>query len=190
MFPDLGSSQQEAALIVGVFLPLLLAIPIQSHWPTSLKTLFSVGCYAGAGALTAAAGGSLTGKSFWQTTLEVLALGVIGYQGIWKPSGIAPAIEKNTNLSTSVAATANPNGGSGGTINPANSPSSAQPLGGLVNSAARVLDQVSGLIATGAVAPTENGGQALGDGGADGKTSTTATTDELSAREGAQSTPT
>jgi hypothetical protein len=94
---DLGTTQQEAALIVGFFLPLVLAIPIQSHWPSSLKTAFSVAAYAGAGAITAAAAGTLTGKTFWQSTLLILALGVVGYQGVWKPSGIAPAIETHTN---------------------------------------------------------------------------------------------
>lgn len=101
MFPDLGSAQQQAALIVGFFLPLLLAIPIQGHWPDSLKTLFSVAAYAAAGALTAAAAGDLTGRSFWQCTLEVLALGVIGYQGVWKPSGLAPAIATRTDTQSS-----------------------------------------------------------------------------------------
>jgi hypothetical protein len=98
MFPDLGSSQQQAAVLVGFFLPLVLAIPIQSHWPDQLRTLFSVAAYAAAGAITAAVAGQLTGKTFWQSTLEIVVLGIVGYQGIWKPSGIAPAIEKHTNV--------------------------------------------------------------------------------------------
>jgi hypothetical protein len=96
MFPNLGSSEQEAAIIVGFFLPLLLAIPMQDHWPDTIRTLFSVGAYAGAGAIVASTAGTLTGKSFWQATLEVLTLGVVGYQGVWKPSGVAPAIEAAT----------------------------------------------------------------------------------------------
>lgn len=98
MFPDLGSTQAQAAVIVGFFLPLILAIPIQSHWPTEVKTLFSVAAYAAAGAVTAAATGNLTGKTFWQTTLEILVLGVVGYQGVWKPSNLAPTIAARTDV--------------------------------------------------------------------------------------------
>ena len=96
MFPNLGSSLQQATVIVGFFLPLLLAIPIQTHWSSLMKTLFSVAAYAGAGAIIAAASGSFTGKKFWQVTLETLVLGVIGYQGVWQPSGLAPKIEVST----------------------------------------------------------------------------------------------
>jgi hypothetical protein len=96
VFPNLGSSEQQAALIVGFFLPLVLAIPMQPHWPNSLRTIFAVAAYAAAGAIIAAAGGHFTGKSVWQVTLEVLTLGVIGYQGVWKPSGLAPTIENAT----------------------------------------------------------------------------------------------
>jgi hypothetical protein len=103
VFPDLGSTQQEVALLVGFFLPLLLAIPIQSHWPTELKALFSVAAYAAAGAVTAAATGELTGKTFWQTTLEILVLGVVGYQGVWKPINLAPKIEALTNVNKAPA---------------------------------------------------------------------------------------
>jgi hypothetical protein len=98
MFPDLGSSQQQAALIVGFFLPLILAIPIQTNWKPFAKTLFSVGAYAAAGAVVALAAGQLNGKTFWQSTLLVLTLGVVGYQGVWKPTKIADGIEKQTNF--------------------------------------------------------------------------------------------
>jgi hypothetical protein len=109
MFPNLGSSEQEAAIIVGFFLPLLLAIPMQDHWPDTVRTLFSVAAYAAAGAIVAATAGRLTGKSFWQATLEVLTLGVVGYQGVWKPSGVAPAIEAATSTKPpSSQAPANP----------------------------------------------------------------------------------
>lgn len=104
MFPDLGSTQQQATLLVGFFLPLLLAIPVQSHWPDSLRTLVTVGAYAVAGAITAAVGGNFTGKTFWQSTLSVLALGVLGYKGVWQPSGIALGIETRTNFSDAAQA--------------------------------------------------------------------------------------
>lgn len=104
MFPDLGSTQQQASIIVGFFLPLVLAIPIQSHWKDPLRTAFSVGAYAAAGAITAAAAGSLTGKTFWQCTLTVLALGVVGYKGVWQPSGVALGIETHTNVSDAARA--------------------------------------------------------------------------------------
>ncbi len=126
MFPDLGSTQQQVAVLVGFFLPLLLAVPIQSHWPTELKALFSVAAYAAAGAVTAAATGDLTGKTFWQTTLEILVLGVVGYQGVWKPINLAPKIEGLTNVNK---APAQPALDGGASAQPA-SGASAQPASG------------------------------------------------------------
>ncbi len=98
MLPNLGSSQQEAAVIVGFFLPLVLAVPIQSSWPDWAKSLFSVGCYAAAGAIVALAAGTLTGQTFWEATLTVLTLGVVGYQGVWKPTNIAPRLQQATDV--------------------------------------------------------------------------------------------
>lgn len=144
MFPDLGSTQQQAALIVGFFLPLILAIPIQGHWPDSLRTLFSVAAYAAAGAITAAAAGKLTGQTFWQSTLEILALGVIGYKGVWQPSGLAPAIESRTN------------------VNPATPPAQPSPglephLASLLGAGARLLDQMAHRVGTVTTERAESG---------------------------------
>ena len=142
MFPNLGSTQQEAAILVGFFLPLLLAVPVQTHWPTAIKTLFSIAAYAAAGAITAAAAGKLTGKSFWQTSLEILVLGVIGYQGVWKPSNIAPTIEARTNVTGAGAAKA----ASGGA--PANAAPLAPSVETLLISGARLVEEVARRIST------------------------------------------
>jgi hypothetical protein len=142
VFPNLGSTQQEAAILVGFFLPLLLAIPVQTHWPTAIKTLFTVAAYAGAGAITAAAAGKLTGKSFWQTSLDILVLGVVGYHGVWKPSNIAPTIETRTNVSG--AGAAKPAGG--GT--PASAPPLAPSVETLLISGARLVEEVARRIST------------------------------------------
>ena len=148
MFPDLGSSEQQAALIVGFFLPLVLAIPMQPHWPNSIRTIFAVAAYAAAGAIIAAAGGHFTGKSVWQVTLEVLTLGVIGYQGVWKPSGLAPVIENATSTkSLGLAAPAGPpagaNGGGGSGGGSALEPQIAE----LLTAAVRLLEHTTNRIA-------------------------------------------
>jgi hypothetical protein len=148
VFPNLGSSEQQAALIVGFFLPLVLAIPMQPHWPNSIRTIFAVAAYAAAGAIIAAAGGHFTGKSVWQVTLEVLTLGVIGYQGVWKPSGLAPVIENATSTkSLGLAAPAGPpagaNGGGGSGGGSALEPQIAE----LLTAAVRLLEHTTNRIA-------------------------------------------
>jgi hypothetical protein len=146
MFPDLSSTQQQAAVIVGFFLPILLAIPIQSHWPSLLKTLFAVGAYAGAGAVTAAASGTLTGKSFWQITLVILTLGVVGYQGVWKPSGLAPAIETHTSTLPARSQTpTSPSAPTGSSLEPQ--------IADLLSASARLLEHATQRLA---VSATEN----------------------------------
>ena len=42
MFHNLTSTQQQVSVLVGFFLPLLLAIPVQSHWSAEAKAAFSV----------------------------------------------------------------------------------------------------------------------------------------------------
>ncbi|HET8527473.1 MAG TPA: hypothetical protein VFL60_01075 [Gaiellaceae bacterium] len=98
MLPDLGSTQDQVAVVVGFFLPLLLSIPIQSRFPEWARTLIAVGGYAVAGLIINVSTGAVTGQSYWQTTLTALTLGVVGYQGVWKPSGIAPSIRGATDV--------------------------------------------------------------------------------------------
>jgi hypothetical protein len=143
VFPDLGSSQQQAAVIVGFFLPLVLAIPIQGHWPNLIRTLFAVAAYAAAGAIIAAASGSFTGKDFWQVTLEVLTLGVIGYQGVWKPSGLSPVIERHTNVNPAATTAAD--------ATPPTTSSLEPQIGQLLSASVRLLEHATARMAA---APT------------------------------------
>lgn len=96
MLPDLGSTQEQVAVVVGFFLPLLLSVVIQSKWPEWLRALASVAGYAVAGLAVAWSAGTLTGQTFWQASITALTLGVVGYQGVWKPTNIAPAIRMKT----------------------------------------------------------------------------------------------
>ena len=96
--PDLSNTEQQVAVLVGFFLPLVLSVVIQSAWSKTVKAAVSIAAYAGAGVAITAAHGDFTGRTFWQAALTVAVLGVVGYQGVWKPLGAADKVETATNI--------------------------------------------------------------------------------------------
>lgn len=94
--PDLSGTQQIVAALVGLVLPLALALPIQHHWPPQLKVAFTLLAYGLVGVVEAAAAGKLTGATWWQSALSTFVTGALAYLAIWKPAGVAPAIERAT----------------------------------------------------------------------------------------------
>lgn len=92
------SNLQMWSLIVGFFLPPVLAIVEQTRWSNPLRAIVAFAACAIAGAGTAYFQGDLTGRRFVEAGLVVLVTGLATYQSFWKPSGIAAAIESHTNI--------------------------------------------------------------------------------------------
>lgn len=83
-------------LLVGVFLPLLVAVVQQPHWTPSVRWAVGWGCAIVAGALTCLANGTLgDGATVLRTCAVVLVAAQAAHAG-WKSSGAVPAIEEAT----------------------------------------------------------------------------------------------
>ncbi len=92
------SNLEMWAAIVGFLLPPVLALIIQTGWSKQLQAVLAFAACAVAGAGTAYFQGDLTGKRFVEAGLVVLVTALATYQGFWKPTRIAPAIETKTNV--------------------------------------------------------------------------------------------
>jgi hypothetical protein len=86
------------SLIVGFFMPPVQAVIQQAHWPSQVRAGVNFVACAIAGAGVAFFQGDFTGRRFVESALVVLVTTIAVYKGTWKPTGLAPAIEKRTSL--------------------------------------------------------------------------------------------
>lgn len=84
------------AFLVGTFLPLAAAAIIRQTWRSEIKggAVFILSAIAAAG--TSFLAGDLQRGDLISAALIILVMASISYQTLWKPSGIAPAIEERT----------------------------------------------------------------------------------------------
>jgi uncharacterized membrane protein YfhO len=84
------------AFLVGTFLPLAAAAVIRQGWRSEVKggAVFVFSVVAAAG--TSYFAGEFERGDFLSAVLIILVMASITYQTLWKPSGIAPAIEQQT----------------------------------------------------------------------------------------------
>jgi len=93
--------EQTVALIlaIGTLLPLVTAIVQQKHWSTRTRTIIGVGMSILAGLV---AWVSIHGLNvadlpgILSTVLGVTIAALAAYEGVWKPTGLANAIEVAT----------------------------------------------------------------------------------------------
>ena len=84
--------------IGGVAMPFLIAIINQSRWSPKLRGLVAFAACLGAAALLAMLHGTLTLTHWRDTAILVTGAAMVMYHSLWKPSGLAPAIEDATSL--------------------------------------------------------------------------------------------
>lgn len=90
------------ALILSILSPLLISVIQQPKWSKSMRTLVAVLASVVIGIITVLANGGLdlSGGAATQTVLSVVALVFVSsataYKSLWKPTGVAPAIEART----------------------------------------------------------------------------------------------
>lgn len=84
-------------VFAGVFTPLLISVAQRKTWTGATRTLVGVGISIVIGILTCLSDGTFTHtKTLLATVAAVTLVSVTTYKGLWKPSGIAPALEKAT----------------------------------------------------------------------------------------------
>lgn len=91
------SNLQMWSIILGAITPPVVAFVQQPKWKgTLVRPLIMVGFAALDGIIVAWLQGSLTWNRFTDSALMAGVAIVAAYEGIWKPSGIAPQIEHAT----------------------------------------------------------------------------------------------
>ncbi len=89
---------QMWALIVGFFLPPVIALIQQPGWSSRVRSVVAFVACAVAGAGTAYFQGDLTGRRFVEAGLVVLVTAMATFRNFWKTTGITPMIEEATAL--------------------------------------------------------------------------------------------
>lgn len=89
---------QMWSLIVGTLMPPLLALVQQPRWTNTVRSVVMVisSIIVGAGTSYFENDQVFVGKSVVQAVLTVAIAAIATYHGFWKPTNIAPNIEKAT----------------------------------------------------------------------------------------------
>lgn len=81
---------------VAILVPIIVALLNQRNWSPQVKAFVFVVVSIIAAAITAYFQGDLTGHRWFESALVIVPAAAAFYHGFWKPSGIAPGIEKAT----------------------------------------------------------------------------------------------
>lgn len=84
--------------IAGFAVPPLVAVFVQSSWPSWARAAFAFAVCVAGGGVTAALTGYLEGVSPARAMLVTLFSALTFYRVFWHPSKIAPMIEKKTDF--------------------------------------------------------------------------------------------
>jgi len=84
------------AAIVAFFLPLVIALVVQSNWSSRIKSLVAFGAAMVVGVVTAWLNGQFEGVDVVRAILIAFVVSISAYQALWKPTGTSPRIEAAT----------------------------------------------------------------------------------------------
>lgn len=82
--------------LIGVVLPLLIAVLNQPRWTPQQRQLLAVGVSTVAGVGTVIASGNFDLQNWLVTIAAVIGAAQAAYAVLWKPTNIAPTIETKT----------------------------------------------------------------------------------------------
>lgn len=89
------------SIVVGSLLPNLIAIIVQPRWRPETRGLVTFAVCVVAGLLIALVQGQIgSGQDIATSIVAVLITSQVMYSTLWKPSGVAPAIESATSATT------------------------------------------------------------------------------------------
>jgi len=83
------------AIIVGFATPLVVAVATRPNMKPAIKVLIQIVFVVIVATFTAYLNGAFTGRNIVSAILLVASASIIAYKGIWKPTGVADAIESN-----------------------------------------------------------------------------------------------
>lgn len=86
-------------LLVGSVTPLLTSLVQQPKWSKNVRIAVAVVVSVVVGFAIAAADGKLNPGNFFAVVMAVLVSAEAFYQKLWKPTGVAPSVERATTLS-------------------------------------------------------------------------------------------
>lgn len=90
------SSVDQWTIVVGILLPLVIAMINRTAWSASQKAIGALVICIGAAAVEVAIKGQWTPKNFAANAVAVFFIVVTTYKGFWQPTGIANVIETKT----------------------------------------------------------------------------------------------
>ncbi len=94
VLPDLTNDTLMWATLVGFLLPNAVALVNRPQFSPTVKAIITLIVCLIAGGGTAYLNGAFTDRGVISSVLVVGIMTLLTYQTIWKPSGIAPAIER------------------------------------------------------------------------------------------------
>ena len=83
-------------LAVGFFSPLVIAVIQQSAWSARRQSVVAFGFYLAVALVTAWLQGIFNTVGIVTAVLVVFVTASTAYKNLWKPTGVAPAIESKT----------------------------------------------------------------------------------------------
>ena len=93
---DLLTTLDRWSMLVGTFLPVLIAVVNRQLWPGWAKLLVSAVMCVLASAVTVYLQGQWNAHDLVGSLILVASFAYASYHWAWKPSGVAPAIERAT----------------------------------------------------------------------------------------------
>lgn len=84
--------------LVGLLLPLLIAVVQQTHWSSPVRTIIGVLASVIASIVTPAVYSNLNWHTWATSFITVFGAALITYKAVWVPLGAAPWIEKSTSV--------------------------------------------------------------------------------------------
>jgi hypothetical protein len=83
-------------LIIGFLSPLVISVINRPTWDSKVKVLVMVLFSVASGFLTALFSDELNPEDLTSTILTIMVASIVSYHGIFKPSEVAPKIERVT----------------------------------------------------------------------------------------------
>lgn len=93
---DLLTTLDRWSMLVGVFLPLIIAAVNRTMWPGAVKLVVSALLCVFASFVTVYLVGQWNGRDVVGSLILVATFSYASYHWAWKPSGVAPAVERAT----------------------------------------------------------------------------------------------